>query len=45
VFTAFLMSRGMIKTGLGRRIALVFIRAIGHSPLGLGYALLLTRRA
>ena len=42
VFTAFLMSRGMIKTGLGRRIALVFIRAIGHSPLGLGYALLST---
>jgi len=42
VFTAFLMSRGMIKTGLGRRIALIFIRAIGHSPLGLGYALLST---
>ena len=42
VLTAFLMSRGMIKTGLGRRIALVFIRAIGSSPLGLGYALLST---
>ncbi|MCL4368929.1 MAG: anion permease [Actinobacteria bacterium] len=42
VFTAFLMSRGMIKTGLGRRIALIFIRAIGQSPLGLGYALLAT---
>jgi DASS family divalent anion:Na+ symporter len=29
----------MIKTGLGRRIALLFIRAIGHRSLGLGYAL------
>ncbi len=29
----------MIKTGLGRRIALHFIRAIGHRSLGLGYAL------
>ena len=42
VLAAFLMSRGMIKTGLGHRIALVFIRAIGRSPLGLGYALLST---
>ena len=39
VLAAFFMSRGMIKTGLGRRIALVFIRAIGHKSLGLGYAL------
>jgi DASS family divalent anion:Na+ symporter len=29
----------MIKTGLGRRIALLFIRAIGHHSLGLSYAL------
>lgn len=42
VLAAFLMSRGMIKTGLGRRIALLFIRAIGSSPLGIGYALLST---
>jgi DASS family divalent anion:Na+ symporter len=42
VLAAFLMSRGMIKTGLGHRIALVFIRAIGKSPLGLGYAMLST---
>src|SRR5918912_3427504 len=42
VLAAFLMSRGMIKTGLGRRIALLFVRAIGHHSLGLGYALVLT---
>ncbi|HKX29688.1 MAG TPA: DASS family sodium-coupled anion symporter [Blastocatellia bacterium] len=39
VLAAFFMSRGMIKTGLGRRIALLFIRAIGQRSLGLGYAL------
>ncbi|HEY0006629.1 MAG TPA: DASS family sodium-coupled anion symporter [Pyrinomonadaceae bacterium] len=42
VLAAFFISRGMIKTGLGRRIAFLFIRAIGHSTLGLGYALVLT---
>jgi len=40
VLAAFFISRAMIKTGLGRRIALVFIRAIGHRTLGLGYALI-----
>src|SRR5262245_24668515 len=39
VLAALFMSRAMIKTGLGRRIALLFIRAIGHRSLGLGYAL------
>ncbi|MCM3871833.1 MAG: anion permease, partial [Pyrinomonadaceae bacterium] len=39
VLAAFFMSRGMIKTGLGRRIAFLFIRAIGRHSLGLGYAL------
>ena len=42
VLAAFMMSRGMIKTGLGRRIAFVFIRALGRSSLGLGYALVST---
>ncbi|MDT4966558.1 MAG: divalent anion:Na+ symporter, family [Acidobacteriota bacterium] len=42
VLAAFFISRGMIKTGLGRRIALHFIRAIGHHSLGLGYALVST---
>ena len=42
VLAAFFMSRGMIKTGLGRRIAFMFIRAIGQRSLGLGYALIAT---
>src|SRR5215469_9384877 len=42
VLAAFFISRGMIKTGLGRRIAMLFIRAIGHRTLGLGYALVST---
>jgi divalent anion:Na+ symporter, DASS family len=39
VLAAFFMSRGMLKTGLGRRIAFWFISAIGSRSLGLGYAL------
>jgi DASS family divalent anion:Na+ symporter len=39
VLVAFFISCGMVKTGLGRRIALLFIRAIGHRSLGLGYAI------
>jgi divalent anion:Na+ symporter, DASS family len=42
VLAAFFISRAMIKTGLGRRIALLFIRAIGRHSLGLGYALVST---
>lgn len=42
VLAAFMISRGMIKTGLGRRIAFLFIRAIGRRSLGLGYALIST---
>jgi len=42
VFCAFQIAGGMIKTGLGRRVALTFIRAIGHTPLGLAYALVAT---
>lgn len=42
VLAAFFMSRGMIKTGLGRRIAFLFIRAIGRHSLGLAYALIST---
>jgi len=42
VLAAFFMSRGMINTGLGRRIAFLFIRALGHRSLGLGYALVCT---
>src|SRR5688572_11436581 len=39
VLAAFFISRAMIKTGLGRRIALHFIRLLGSTSIGLGYAL------
>lgn len=39
VLAAFFISRGMIKTGLGRRIAFLFIKGIGRHSLGLSYAL------
>jgi len=39
VLAAFFISRGIIKTGLGRRIALLFIRQFGKRSIGLGYAL------
>src|SRR6185312_3322195 len=42
VLAAFFIARAMVKTGLGHRIALLFIRAIGHHTLGLGYALVST---
>ncbi|MCI0338107.1 MAG: anion permease [Acidobacteria bacterium] len=42
VLGAFFLSRGMIKTGLGHRIAFLFIRAIGRHALGLAYALVAT---
>ena len=42
VLAAFFLSCGMIKTGLGRRIALIFVRAIGRKTLGLGYSLVAT---
>ena len=42
VLCAFFISRGLLKTGLGRRIAFLFIRAIGQSSLGLAYACIST---
>jgi divalent anion:Na+ symporter, DASS family len=42
VLCAFFMSRGVMKTGLGRRIAFLFIRAMGQRSLGLAYALVST---
>src|SRR5687768_4981746 len=42
VLAAFFISRAMIKTGLGHRIALIFVRLIGRKTLGLGYALVFT---
>ena len=42
VLAAFFLSCGMIKTGLGRRVALLFVRAMGRKTLGLGYSLVAT---
>ncbi len=39
VLAAFFISRALIKTGLARRIALTFVRILGHNTLGLSYAL------
>lgn len=39
VMAAFFISDALIKTGLARRIALLFVRAVGKSSLGVCYAL------
>ena len=36
---AFFISRGFVKTGLGRRIALQFVKLFGKKTLGLAYSL------
>lgn len=41
IFGALVFSTGYDKTGLGRRIALSLVRAMGKSTLGLGYAVML----
>ena len=42
VLAAFFISRAMIKTGLGHRIALIFVRLMGRKTIGLGYSLVFT---
>jgi DASS family divalent anion:Na+ symporter len=42
VLAAFFISRAMVKTGLGHRIALMFVRLIGRKTIGLGYSLVFT---
>ena len=42
VLAAMLMSRALRDSGLARRIALLFVRRIGTTAIGLGYALHLT---
>ncbi|CAM5569320.1 DASS family sodium-coupled anion symporter [Streptomyces aurantiogriseus] len=42
IVAAFFISLGFTKTGLGRRIALLFVRALGRSSLGLAYGITLT---
>jgi divalent anion:Na+ symporter, DASS family len=39
VMAAFFISTAMIKTGLARRIALLFVRLVGRTSLGVTYAL------
>ena len=39
IISAFLFSRGFIKSGLGRRIAFMLMRKFGDSSLKLGYTL------
>ena len=41
IFGAFIFAMGYEKTGLGRRIALMLVRRLGGSTLGLGYAVML----
>ena len=40
VMSAFFIARALINSGLARRIALLFVRAMGHTSLGLGYSLI-----
>lgn len=42
VVAAFLLSKSFIKTGLGMRIAYLFVAAIGRKTLGLGYGIAVT---
>jgi DASS family divalent anion:Na+ symporter len=42
IVCAFLFARGFVKTGLGRRLAFLIVRAIGSSSLKVGYALAIT---
>ncbi len=41
IFSAYMFALGYSKTGLGKRIALLLIRAMGKRTLGLGYAIAL----
>ena len=42
IVLAFFISRGFIKTGLGARIAYLFMALLGRKSLGLGYGLVAT---
>jgi divalent anion:Na+ symporter, DASS family len=45
VVIAFLVARGVVKTGLGHRISLLVVSAFGRSTLGLAYSIFLTDAA
>ena len=40
IIVAFLIARGVIKSGLGRRVAFMIIRRFGRSSLGLSYSVI-----
>ncbi len=40
IIVAFLIARGVIKSGLGKRIAFLIIKRFGKSSLGLGYSMI-----
>jgi divalent anion:Na+ symporter, DASS family len=42
VVIAFLVARSVVKSGLGRRISLLVVRAFGRSTLGLAYSIFIT---
>ena len=42
IVAAFLLSRGFVKTGLGKRIAYILIKAFGKSSMSLAYTLLVS---
>ncbi|MEY8021665.1 DASS family sodium-coupled anion symporter [Muriicola sp. SD30] len=42
ILAAFLVAKGVIKSGLGRRIAFLLIRKFGKSTLNLGYCIVAT---
>lgn len=42
IFVAFILGLGYEKTGLGKRIALLLMKKLGRSTLGLGYAVALS---
>ncbi|KAH6803819.1 dicarboxylate transport 2.1 [Perilla frutescens var. frutescens] len=41
IVTAFFLSKGFVKTGMGDRIAMFFVRWLGKKTLGLSYGLVL----
>ena len=42
ILSAFLISRGFMKTGVGKRVAYIFIRLFGRTTLGLSYSLIMS---
>ena len=42
IVSAFLIARGFIKTGLGKRVAFILIKAFGRKSIGLSYSLVMS---